>query len=268
MAYGTVWKAGALALGLVVAGSLTALTSVGCGGGGASGGGDKSKSPDGVRSTVIEHEACSESGKVEAIDVNNDGKPDIKKVFDGATEKCRITDLNRDGHPDLFEYFDKSGQLRRREFDFDDNGVVNQIDTYEGGKLVRREIDTTNQGRIDTWDTFDPATGKLVKRERDTTGDGRIDQWWTYEGDHVTIAMDRNGDGLPDPDATVVLGPDGKPMTLTDAGAPAAPVSAADAAPPPPPPPAAPAASGEPSSPLVISDAGVPGKPQRGGAKR
>lgn len=259
MAYGTVWKASAIALGLVVA----------CGGGSSSGG-DKSKSPEGVRSTVIEHETCDESGhRVEAIDVNNDGKPDIKKMYDGSTEVCRITDLNRDGHPDLFEYFDKSGQLRRREFDFDDNGVVNQIDTFEGGKLVRRETDTTNQGRIDTWDTFDPSSGKLVKRERDTTSDGRIDQWWTYEGDHVTIAMDRNGDGLPDPDATMVLGADGKPVTLTDAGA--APMAAgstdAGAAPPPPPPPPA-APGGEPSSPLAISDAGVPGKPQRGGAKR
>jgi hypothetical protein len=267
MAY--VWKIGALAaLGLAGAGAVA----VGCAGG-ESASGDKAKGPEGVRSTAIEHEPCEESGhKVDAIDVTNDGKPDIKKVFDGTVEICRITDLNHDGHADLFEYFDKAGQLRRREFDFDDNGVVNQIDSFEGGKLATRLLDTSNQGRIDTWDTFDPATGARVKRERDATGDGRIDQWWTYEGaDKVTIAMDRNGDGLPDPEATIVLGGDGKP-TSPDAGAV---TTSADAGsvPPPPPPPAAPspgpgAPGGEPASPLTISDAGVPGKPQRGGAKR
>jgi hypothetical protein len=266
MAYGTVWRGSAIAaLGLLVTGAASA---VGCGGGGSASA-NKSTSPDSVRSTVIEHEACSESGhKVDLIDVNNDGKPDIRKVYDGATEVCRVTDLNHDGHPDLFEYFDKSGALRRREFDFDDDGVVNQIDLYEGGKLVSRQIDTANQGKLDTWDTYDPNTGARTKRERDTTGDGRIDQWWTYEGDHVTIAMDRNGDGLPDPEATVILGADGKPITLVDGGLPQASSNAGGAATPPPPPPTAPGSPSDPSSPLAISDAGVPGKPQRGGAKR
>lgn len=267
MACGSVWRGGAIsALGLFVAGLSAAI---GCGGGGASGG-EKSTSPTAARSTVIEHEACSESGhKVEAIDVTNDGKPDIRKVYAGTTELCRMTDLNHDGHADLYEYFDKTGALRRREFDFDDNGVVNQIDYYENGKLVRRELDTTNQGRIDTWDTFDPSTGARAKRERDATGDGRIDQWWTYEADRITIAMDRNGDGLPDPEATVVLGADGKPITIADGGAPqVAAAGDAGAQPPVPAPPPAPAAPAEPSSPLMISDAGVPGKPQRGGAKR
>jgi hypothetical protein len=267
MAYGTVWRAFAgAAFGLIGAGAVTA-TAPGCGG--ESSGGSKAATADGHRSTVIVHEPCAEGGhRVEPVDVNNDGKPDIRKMFDGSTEVCRVTDLNRDGHPDLFEYFDKAGQLRRREFDFDDNGVVNQIDTYQGGKLASRELDTTNQGRIDTWDTFEPATGARVKRERDATGDGRIDQWWAYEGERVTILMDRNGDGLPDPDATIVLGADGKPITITDGGAPSAAsdAGAATAAPPPP-------ASAEPSpspspTPTPASDAGVPGKPQRGGAKR
>lgn len=264
MAYGTVWKVGALAaLGLVGAGAVSAS---GCGG--ESSGGVKAAMAERQRPSVIEHEACDEGGhRVEPVDVNNDGKPDIRKVFDGQTEICRITDLNRDGHPDLFEYFDKEGQLRRREFDFGDNGVVNQVDTYEGGKLARRELDTTNHGRIDTWDTFDPATGARVKRERDSTGDGRIDQWWAYEGDRVTILMDRNGDGLPDPDATIMLGGDGKPVSITDGGV--ATTSATDAGVAPPPQPQTPAASPtEPSPTVPTSDAGVPGKPQRGGAKR
>lgn len=263
-------------LGAVMAiGSFAALAvAVGCGGGAQSGVAG-SKLPEGVRATSIEHEECSEGGhRVELLDVTNDGKPDIKKIWDGQREVCRITDLNHDGHPDLFEYFDQSGQLRRREYDFDDNGVVNQIDYYEGGKLVRREADTTNQGRIDTWDTFDPSSGARLKRERDSNADGRVDQWWTYEGDpknpKITIAMDRNGDGQPDPDSTIVLGDTSGSSSKSDAGPLA--MSDSGAAPPPPPPPDAPtpAPSGSDLSPTPSApvDAGTAGKPTRGGAKR
>jgi hypothetical protein len=211
-----------------------------------------------VRSETIDHEACPEGGRrIETLDTNGDGKPDIRRVYDGAVEACRVSDMNHDGKPDMYEYFDKTGQIRRREVDFDDNGIANLIEHYENGKLVSRELDTTNQGRLDTWDTFDPATGKIVKRERDSTNDGRIDQWWTYEGEKVTIAMDRNGDGLPDPDATVVMGDTGK-----DAGAP----SFTDAAtPPPPPPPASPVAPDTTST--SVPDAGVAdagAKPKKG----
>jgi len=223
----------------------------------------KAKLPDGVRSEEIAHEACNESDtrKVETVDVNNDGKPDIKRIYEGNHEICRISDLNHDGKPDMFEYYDKNGILRRREADYDDNGVVNSIEMYENGKLVHAELDTTNQGKIDTWDTFDPSTGKRTKRERDSNGDGRVDQWWTYDGDKTTIAMDRNGDGLPDPDTVVTLGASGAPVAsasaAVDAGAAPAPV--------------APAATEEsppkaPDGPAMV-DAGADG-PKRGGAKR
>ncbi len=214
-------KSGVVVPAVVVAHAI-AMAGAGCGGKDAIG---KSKLPEGVRSQAIEHEACEESGRrVETVDVNNDGKPDIKRVYDGDREVCRISDLNRDGKPDMYEYFDKNGVIRRREADYDDNGIINAIEIYENGKLVRAELDTTNQGRIDTWDTFDPNTGKRIKRERDATGDGRVDQWWTYEGDKVTIAMDKNGDGLPDPESVITLSASGTPLPVE---------------PPPPPPPAA-----------------------------
>jgi hypothetical protein len=267
----------AAALLAIAAGGALAVA-VGCGGADASSGVAKASLPTGVRSQNLEHESCDESGhKVDKVDSNNDGKPDIKRVYDGARELCRVSDLNHDGKPDMFEYFDAAGQVRRREADYDDNGVVNQIDYYEGGKLVRRELDAANQGKIDTWDTFDPATGKPLKRERDTTGDGRIDQWWSYEGDRVTIQIDKNGDGLPEPESTIVLGPGGVVIpTAFDGGAVAMPIGAdaAAASPPPPPPPVDPASPTSPTSldgprpRLDVSDAGVAGQPKRGGAKR
>lgn len=248
---------------LAGAGFAAAAALWGCGGGDSAV--SKAKLPDGVRSQSIEHESCNESGhRVEAVDVNNDGRPDIKRVYDGQHEVCRISDLNHDGKPDMFEYYDKTGALRRRESDYDDNGVVNEIQFYENGKKVRAELDTTNQGRIDTWDVFDAGTGKLTKRERDTTGDGRVDQWWTYEGDKVTIAMDKNGDGKPDPESVITLGANGVAVPMTDAGGPVA--TAVDAGPPPAPAEPPPADTSAPSAPSVgIVDAGPP---KRGAAKR
>ena len=185
----------------------------------------------------LDHESCDESGnRVEILDTNNDGKPDIRRVFAKGSprEICRVVDLNHDGKPDLYEYFDGSGAIRRREFCYDDTGVVNAIEHYEGGRLTQREYDTNGQHKIDTWDYFepglpmDPKTGRPVhpsRRERDTTGNGHVDEWWTWQGGKVSIARDTSGDGKPDPGSTVVLdqGP-GEP----EAGAPA-PVAAVDA---------------------------------------
>jgi hypothetical protein len=214
------------------------------------------KLPEGVRSEVIEHEACDEGGRrVDNLDANGDGKTDIKKVFDAKTgkEACRTTDLNHDGRPDMYEYYDANGELRRREADYDDSGVVDTIEYYERGKLVRRELDTTGQHRIDTWDYFDLATGKRVRRERDSTNDGRIDQWWEFIGDAVRISIDKNSDGKPDPESTVTIG------TIPDGGAPAPGAEAPDAG-------SAPGNASAPSAPVLAQpDASLPQNPSATG---
>lgn len=271
MAYGFL-KVGVLTLGLSGVGFSLLVPSTGCSSE-APAARANAKTPDGVSALVLEHEACDEpSSTVEVLDANNDGKPDIRRVSKAGREVCRIADLNHDGKPDLFEYFDATGQVRRREANYDDNGIVNAIEHYENGKLLRRELDTTNQGRIDTWDFFDPTTGARSKRERDSTGDGKVDQWWTFDGDRVTIEVDRNGDGQADPEAAIVLGSNGQPIN-GDGGAPAAPSASGPPAPAAPPPPSAgssPGVNGEPAPPITppTQDAGVPGKPQRKGANR
>jgi hypothetical protein len=196
---------------------------------------------------ALEHEACDESGnRVEVLDLNGDGKADIRRVFSKGSgrEICRVADLNHDGKPDLYEYFDDSGAVRRREFCYDDTGVVNAIEHYEAGRLTKREYDTGGQHAIDTWDFFepglpvDPKTGRPVhpsRRERDRNGDGRVDEWWTWENNRVTIARDANGDGKADPASSIVLGgePDAGAALASNApvhGA-GAPPSSADAGP-------------------------------------
>lgn len=197
------------------------------------------KPPEGWRSEKLDHEECSESGnRVEALDTNGDKKADVRRVFDGSGhEKCRIADLSFNGKPDLYEYFDGSGAIRRREFCYDDTGVVNAIETYQGGKLVSRQYDTSGQHKVDTWEWFDPSaaidpkTGRPAhptRRERDTTGRGVVDQWWTWDGDKVTIATDRDGDGKPDPASVIVLG--GSPKDNPSAAPPGAPAPASSAA--------------------------------------
>jgi hypothetical protein len=173
--------------------------------------------PQSARPESIDHERCDVSGSnVEPLDTNGDGKPDIRRVYDASKhEVCRVTDLNHDGKPDLYEYFDAGGAIRRREFCYDDTGVVNAVELYQGGKLVQRQYDTTGLHKLDTWDWFDPnapidgKTGRPshpIRRERDVRGVGIIDQWWTWNGDKVSIATDRNGDGRPDPESVIVLG--------------------------------------------------------------
>jgi hypothetical protein len=201
-----------------------------CSDGPGAGGAKNAGAPDAIES--IDHEACEPKGhRAETFDARGDGKAVVIKVFDGQHELCRITDINHDGKPDLYEYFDANGVIRRRESDYDSNGTIDSVELYEDGKLVKREYDTTGQRRVDTWDYFDKGTGKRLRRERDTTNDGKVDQWWTWDGDKITISIDRNGDGKPDPDSTLVLDEKtGEPNTGTK-DAKTAPVGSASPAP-------------------------------------
>jgi hypothetical protein len=216
-------------LGVGGAALLLPLGAAACGGANSA---SSIKTAESARAEAMVHEECPTSGhRVDLLDTNGDGKPDITRVYDGSGhELCRISDLSHDGKPDMYEYFDDTGTVRRREFCYDDTGLVNAIEHYEGGKLVRREYDAAGQHHIDTWDFFDasvaldPKTGRPVhpvRRERDTTGDGHIDQWWTWNGDKITIAVDSSGDGKPDPESTIVLGGSDNPAASSAPPAPA-----------------------------------------------
>lgn len=211
----------------------------GCGGSDAATPTDKTPANEVATAPPLKHEPCEDSqGRVETVDINNDGKPDIRRIVDKGSgrELCRIADLNHDGKAEIISYYDAQGDLRRREASYETGDAVSAIEYFQGGKLVRRELDTTGQRKVDTTDTFDPATGKRVKRERDTNGDGKVDQWWTWDGDKLSIDQDKNFDGQPDPDATLVSGPNGTLVPLAsladaaaEAAGPATPPPAGDA---------------------------------------
>jgi hypothetical protein len=225
----------------------------------ACGPGGKPETPDARirRDTRIVHEACDTDGpNVEARDVDGDGRAELRVVFSGKQPVCRSLDFNYDGRVDTWVYLAPDGSVRRRESDYDRDGRIDEIALYSGGVLTAKQVATNLAGRLDTWQYYE--SGHIKRAERDSDGDSVIDQWWEYPraplSDCALVHSDVDGDGRPDPGATVDLCKDEPEPTATAAATPSLPASAtagpspsaAFAAPPsspPPPPAAAPAAS-------------------------
>jgi hypothetical protein len=177
----------------------------GCAGSGA---GPKAATGTGpvARDTRIQHEDCAldDSGAV-AEDINGDGRPDRTSLSDGGRVSCRGLDFNFDGLIDAWVYLDESGQVRRRESDYDRDGRVDEVALYQAGILTERQRATTLAGKLDTWQHY--RNGKVASAERDSNGDDYVDQWWEYPEQRPPecplIHSDVNGDGRPDPGATV-----------------------------------------------------------------
>lgn len=160
------------------------------------------------RDTRLVHEECSstEAGAAEE-DINGDGRPDRRTHEMGARGRCRTLDFNFDGVIDAWVYLDGVGQVRRRENDYDRDGSVDEVSLYTAGVLVEQQRATTRAGKLDTWHYF--TAGRVARTERDSNGDDYIDQWWEYpeqrSPDCPLVHSDVNGDGQPDPGATVDL---------------------------------------------------------------
>lgn len=158
------------------------------------------------RDTRVAHEDCAAAqAGASAEDINGDGRPDRRTATDGARPRCRTLDFNFDGAVDAWVYLDEVGQLRRREYDYDRDGIVDEVSLYRGGALVEQQRATSRAGKLDTWHFFN--AGQVARTERDSNGDDYIDQWWEYpdrrSADCPLIHSDVDGDGQPDPGATV-----------------------------------------------------------------
>jgi hypothetical protein len=156
-----------------------------------------------TRDTQVVHEPCDITAEhVQKVDANGDHKADITIVLENGREICRAVDLNFDGIVDAYSYFDASGQLRRRENDYDKDGQIDEISTFKAGQIAEKDQSTALAQHLDTWDFY--QAGALVRTERDSNGDGVIDQWWEYPKPGCPlIHADVNNDGRPDPGATI-----------------------------------------------------------------
>jgi hypothetical protein len=210
------------------------------------------------RDTRIVHEPCdTDAAGTEARDVDGDGRSDLRIVFRGRTELCRSLDFNYDGRVDSWVYRAPDGSVRRRESDFDRDGRIDEIAMYSGGRLTTKQVATNLAGRLDTWQYYE--AGQLTRAERDSDGDSVVDQWWEYPrvpaSDCALVHSDVDGDGRPDPGATVDLCKD-EPATATPA---TATTSVATASP-------APTVSTAPATPAAASTPAVSVPPPPGAA--
>lgn len=158
------------------------------------------------RDTRIVHQECAvQRGDAVRQDVNGDGRADITTLFDGKVVTCRAMDLNFDGIVDSWVYHGPGGEVRRRESDYDRDGRVDEIAIFVDGALREKHRATTLAPRLDTWNYY--AGGKLMRTERDSDGNSIVDQWWEYPNGRELrcplIHSDIDGDGRPDPGATV-----------------------------------------------------------------
>ena len=120
----------------------------------------------------------------------------------GGREACRAVDLNFDGKIDVWSYNDSSGRLRRKEYDFDRDGVIDEIATFQAGVITSKQRATLLANRLDTWDFY--QNGALARSERDSDADAVVDQWWEYPKPGCPmIHTDANDDGRPDPGTTI-----------------------------------------------------------------
>jgi len=156
------------------------------------------------RDTRVVHEECDvSSANAERLDANGDGKAEVTIVKNKSGRPvCQASDLNGDGRVDVWSYYDDAGGLRRREYDFDRDGTIEQITIYAAGVPVSSERATLLANRLDTWDYF--QNGVLARTERDSDSDALVDQWWEYpKAGCPLIHTDANQDGKPDPGTTV-----------------------------------------------------------------
>lgn len=158
------------------------------------------------RDTRIVQEGCPVSAAgAGAEDINGDGRPDRRTFNEGGQLRCATLDFNFDGVVDAWVYLDDAGRVRRRENDYDHDGNADEVALYRGGLLVEQQRSTVHAGKLDTWHYY--GDGKLSRSERDANGDDYVDQWWEYpearSRECPLIHSDVDGDGRPDPGATV-----------------------------------------------------------------
>ncbi len=135
---------------------------------------------------------------VQAVDLNQDERPDQWTVKDAVKTRWIERDLNFDGRVDLWQYPDPAGTIVEEEMDLDLDGHVDVVVYYQAGVVTRKELSIDFAGKFSIAKYYDKQ-GNLLRVERDDDGDGLVDVWEYYENQRrVRIGWDENDDGQPD----------------------------------------------------------------------
>jgi hypothetical protein len=135
---------------------------------------------------------------VETVDVDGDGQPNVRHALEGERRVCTELDLNFDSKMDVTRFYEEDGETpEREEYDYDFDGLIDEVLTYEGGALVKRELDTNFDHRVDTWILC--QAGYVIRVERDRRMRGKPDVFEDYEDGFLTVAAyDEDLDGTPE----------------------------------------------------------------------
>ncbi len=117
------------------------------------------------------------------IDLNSDGRIDIRRYYENNVKRKEEFDLDFDGKVDVISYYDEDGYLFKQEYFLKTRKFPDLYKYYEviGKKkqkrsvLVRKERDTNLDGKVDYWEYWE--NGNLDRIGRDTDYDGNVDVW-------------------------------------------------------------------------------------------
>jgi hypothetical protein len=92
---------------------------------------------------------CETNGQPDLIDINGDGRPDIRKFVVRGKEVCRETDLDLDGHPDTILVSDAGRGVSWTGSDFNNDGRCDHVEVRVDGKPTHEIVDTDGDGQPD-----------------------------------------------------------------------------------------------------------------------
>lgn len=157
----------------------------------------------------VDPSLCDTSGKrVQTFDLNQDGKPDLWKLYEDVEEggtksevlTCKQVDWDKDGQKDYVAVYNRRGELVAEELDLGHDGKFDAREHYDrkAGKVAVIERDTDHNKKPDLWEKYNTA-GQLESIQRDRNADGKPDVWEQYSGDQlVTILYDEDFDSRVD----------------------------------------------------------------------
>jgi hypothetical protein len=146
----------------------------------------------------IDASLCDESArKVQAFDLNKDGKNDVWHLYKDNVETCKIDDFDHDGLKDWAVAYDASHTALYKKADTDWDGKFDLIEVFDKGTMIETERDSDFDGKFDVKEIY--AQGALQSVRRDRNGDAKPDQWENYvDGVATSITYDDDYDGKVD----------------------------------------------------------------------